>query len=76
MTVFDSSGLHELFRIGTGNRHGITGAHVHEPYIQFETWLIRPRTDAVPLHGNPDYNYYIGTLVQALETGRYRTKGG
>jgi hypothetical protein len=73
ITVLDSSGFHELFRVGVEG-HGC-GVHVHEPYIKWETWQLRPASDAQPIHGNQDYNYYIGKLLQALETGQYRTKG-
>ena len=71
ITVLDASGFHELFRVG-GEGHG--GVHVHEPYIQWDTWQLRPASEAHPLHGNEDYNYYIGKLLQALETGQYRTR--
>ena len=73
ITVLDASGFHELFRVGAEG-HG--GVHVHEPYIQMPTWKLRPATQAVPLHGKEDYNYYVGKLLQALETGQYRKKSG
>lgn len=75
ITVLDATGFHELFRVGAEG-HGIQGPHVHEPYIQRDTWKLRPVTEALPLHGKEDYNYYIGKLLQALETGQYRKKGG
>ena len=71
ITVLDGTGFHELFRVGAKG-HG--GVHVHEPYIQMHTWQLRPTSEPVPLHGNEDYNYYIGKLLQSLETGQYRTK--
>jgi hypothetical protein len=73
ITVLDASGFHELFRVGAEG-HG--GVHVHDPYIQWHTWQLRPASEAHPLHGKEDYNYYIGKLLQALETGQYRTKRG
>jgi hypothetical protein len=73
ITVLDASGFHELFRVGAEG-HGHIGVHVHETYIQRDTWKLRPATEAHPLHGREDYNYYVGKLLQALETGQYRKK--
>jgi hypothetical protein len=73
ITVLDASGFHELFRVGAEG-HG--GVHVHDPYIRRDTWQLRPAAEALPIHGKEDYNYYIGKLLQALETGQYRKKSG
>jgi hypothetical protein len=73
ITVLDASGFHELFRIGAEG-HG--GVHIHDPYIQKETWKLRSASEAHLLHGKEDYNYYIGKLLQALETGQYRKRNG
>lgn len=74
ITVLDASGYHELFRIGVADRHD--GVHIHDSFIRGDTWQLTPARDAFPLHGREDYNYYIGLLLQALETGQYRKMNG
>jgi hypothetical protein len=73
VTVLDSNGTGELFRVGMGfPRHGIHGVHIHPISVQWGTWELRAHKDAVAFLKDGDFNMYIGLLLQALELGRYR----
>jgi len=73
ITVLDRDGDGELFRVGEGSpRHGINGVHIHPISVQWGTWQLRAHKDAVAFLTDEDFNMYLGTLLQALELGRYR----
>jgi hypothetical protein len=73
ITVLDATGDGELFRVGSGNpSHGIQGIHIHPISVQWGTWQLKAHKDAVAFLTDKDFNMYIGTLLQALELGRYR----
>jgi hypothetical protein len=73
VTVLDRDGDGELFRVGTGNpSHEIHGVHIHPISVQWGTWQLRAHKDAVAFLTDADFNMYLGTLLQALELGRYR----
>jgi hypothetical protein len=73
ITVLDPHGNGELFRVGAGSpSHGIHGVHVHPISVQWGTWELKAHKDAVEFLKDADFNMYLGTLLQALELGRYR----
>lgn len=73
ITVLDRDGTGELFRVGSGNpSHAIHGVHVHPISVQWGTWQLKAHKDAVAFLSDDDFNMYLGTLLQALELGRYR----
>lgn len=73
ITVLDQSGEGELFRVGSGDpSHGIHGVHIHPISVQWGTWQLKAHKDAVAFLTDDDFNMYLGTLLQALELGRYR----
>jgi hypothetical protein len=73
ITVLDRTGEGELFRVGSGApRHHIHGVHIHPISVQWGTWQLKAHKDAVAFLTDDDFNMYLGTLLQALELGRYR----
>jgi hypothetical protein len=73
ITVLTPDGGGELFRVGQGSpSHGIHGVHIHPTRIQWGTWELKAHKDPVALLSDDNFNMYVGTLLQALETGRYR----
>ena len=73
ITVLDKAGEGELFRVGSGEpRHGIHGVHIHPISVQWGTWQLKAHKDAIAFLTDDDFNMYLGTLLQALELGRYR----
>jgi hypothetical protein len=73
ITVLDADGDGELFRFGSGSpSHGIHGVHIHPVSVQWGTWQLRAHRDAVAFLTDDDFNRYLGTLLQALELGRFR----
>lgn len=73
ITVLDSNGTGELYRVGMGfPSHGIQGVHVHPISVQWGTWELKAHKDAVAFLKDDDFNMYLGLLLQALELGRYR----
>jgi hypothetical protein len=73
VTVLDSNGTGELFRVGMGfPSHEIHGVHIHPISVQWGTWELRAHKDAVAFLKDDDFNMYLGLLLQALELGRYR----
>jgi hypothetical protein len=73
ITVLDRDGDGELFRVGSGApSHGIHGVHIHPISVQWGTWQLKAHKDAVAFLTDDDFNMYLGTLLQALELGRYR----
>lgn len=73
ITVMDRYGLSELFRIGIGHpSHGIHGVHIHPIKFHGLTGESKAHTDAVALMTDDEFNMYVGTLLQALETGCFR----
>jgi hypothetical protein len=73
VTVLDAHRDGELFRVGAGNpSHGIHGVHIHPISIQWDSWQLKAHKDAVAFLKDADFNMYLGTLLQALELGRYR----
>ena len=72
ITVYTDDRQGELFRIGKGPRHGISGIHIHPISVQFDTWELKAHKDAVAFLTDKDFNMYLGTLLQALELGRFR----
>jgi hypothetical protein len=73
ITVLDQGGDGELFRVGSGApSHEIHGVHVHPISVQWGTWQLKAHKDAVAFLTDEDFNMYLGTMLQALELGRYR----
>jgi len=76
ITVYDRSQTHEMFRVGSGNRHDISGVHIHPKEFVWnrkENDLIqRDEEKAIALIAQTDFNSYLGTLLQALTVGSYR----
>jgi hypothetical protein len=73
ITVLDRDGIGELFRVGSGSpSHDIVGAHIHPVTVQYKTWQLKADRHAVAFLRDDDFNMYLGTLLQALELGRYR----
>jgi len=72
VTVLDRDGQGELFRVGAGPSHGISGVHIHPISVQWGTWQLKAHKDAIEFLTDSDFNMYLGTLLQALEIGRYR----
>lgn len=73
ITVLDKHGVGELFRIGVGDpSHGIRGVHIHPVNVQWQTWELRAHKDAIEFLTDDHFNMYLGSLLQGLETGRYR----
>jgi len=73
ITVLDRDGRGELFRVGSGApSHNIYGVHIHPISVQWGPWELRAHKDAVAFLTDDDFNMYLGTLLQALELGRYR----
>jgi hypothetical protein len=73
ITVLDRDGDGELFRVGMGYpSHGINGVQIHPLYVQWGTWQLKAHRDAIAFLTDEDFNMYLGTLLQALELGRFR----
>jgi hypothetical protein len=73
VTVLDRHGIGELFRVGSGDpSHGIHGIHIHPISIQWGTWDLKAHKDAIAFLPDENLNMYVGSLLQALETGCYR----
>ncbi len=73
ITVLGRDGIDELFRVGTGDpSHGIHGIHIHPVSVQWGTWQLKAHKDAVAFLTDDHFNMYLGTLLQALEIGRFR----
>ena|ERR1035437_9771934 len=73
ITVLDRDGTGELFRVGSGApSHNIHGVHIHPVSVQWGTWELKAHKDAVAFLSDVDFNMYLGTLLQALELGRFR----
>jgi hypothetical protein len=73
IAVLDRDGSGELFRVGSGApSHNIHGVHIHPISVQWDTWRLRAHKDAIAFLTDDDFNMYLGTLLQALELGRYR----
>ena len=73
ITVLDKIGDGELFRVGSGApRHGVHGIHIHPISVQWGTWQLKAHKDAVAFLTDEHFNMYLGTLLQALELGRFR----
>ncbi len=73
ITVLDPFGDGELFRVGTGApSHNIHGVHIHPVSVQWGTWQLKAHKDAIAFLTDDDFNMYLGTLLQALELGRFR----
>ncbi len=73
ITVLDRNGDGELFRVGKGDpSHGIHGVHIHPISVQWGTWELKAHKDAMAFLTDKDFNEYLGTLLLALEVGRYR----
>ena len=73
ITVLDSGGTGELFRVGAGSpSHGIHGIHIHPVRVQWDTWDLKAHKDAVSFATDEHFNMYLGLFLQALELGRYR----
>jgi hypothetical protein len=73
ITVLDKYVDGELFRVGKGDpSHGIHGVHIHPITVQWGTWELRAHKDAVAFLKDKNFNRYLGTLLLALEIGRYR----
>ena len=74
ITVLDKHGIGELFRIGFGDpSHGIHGVHIHPISIQWASWELKAHKDAIEFLSDDDFNMYLGSLLGALETGRFRS---
>jgi hypothetical protein len=77
ITVLDPHGTGELFRVGSGSpSHGIHGVHIHPVSVQWGTWELKAHKDAIAFLSDENFNMYLGTLLAALETGRYRAGFG
>jgi hypothetical protein len=73
ITVLDKHGVGELFRIGVGDpSHGIRGVHIHPITVQWGSWELKAHKDAIEFLTDENFNMYLGSLLEALETGRYR----
>ena len=73
ITVLGPDGDGELFRLGSGApSHAIHGVHIHPISVQWDTWQLKAHKDAIAFLTDDDFNMYLGTLLQALELGRYR----
>jgi hypothetical protein len=74
ITVLDRYAIGELFRVGIGYpSHGIYGIHVHPIRFHGLTGESRAHKDPVELMTDEKFNMYVGLLLQALETGCFRS---
>jgi hypothetical protein len=87
ITVFDSSGQHEYFRLGARDRHRIVGVHVHMGYFKWDDangvqseWLRAGSSNVVGLVNDPrligNPGSYVDELLRALAEGRYSAGEG